>query len=452
MRDEPVLIWPAWHDDEFLTESHMLGLERVFQARLGMAEGSSLFDGIEQFDAARSLGAELVAPGLLRVTIGNTDQAVGRAGDPSEQPCLEGVAPDGAPVIVQDGPLRADYHFDLSHTSLIFDLSVEVNPRREGGLDPPPKFALRVQPAGDVELMARARRADWLFLGRFGWAAAQPVVLTCRGRPRVRRLAALRPVSDDPSGWDTWVAPLRNRIQELLKQSEEDPKTHSIATRTYAAELARLDFEWPILPIPILARRLLMVQWMRARTRGHRISPLPLALRDLRSLLQRTGDGLPEALRDLLELPSDIDKDEFQPLNHDAKLDDGPDARYFPEPDGRLIPGPDGRLLITFHHPFPPGLFLLGVPGTANLPSGLRFECPERGIRGWITSPAAGSRRALPEEQRGNKEEPRTEYLVYEVRDDQRNPVYPLAQEETWEIVIPAEVTRARLWYREDRR
>lgn len=408
-----MVTWPNWHDIEFPTEMELFGLEDYLNARSGLIEGDRC-DGVEQFDPDSSLSAEIVESKVLRVTVRG----------------LLGVASGGSAVIVRQGepPLQCDFSLEVEEARSVssLDLTIEVNPRRPGFTDRPyPKFILRVV-HGDIPLDLHNTGLSFspgrLFLGRYTWSGERPEVLTLEARPRVRRLAALWSARRGGSGWDEWVAPLRERIEEALRKVELRPAALTVAGWTSAVELARLEDEWPYLPITTLARQLLRVRRLQARDLGRRLE----SVYDVDGLLPPTGDGLPSALARLLDPPDE--RDDFVILNRHVTIIDGVDGQIFDEGDLQRI---------IFRRDFAPSDFLFRIPReTEGVEPRLQFHKP--GYLGIIEC--------------RNPVEAGDPYFEYPVLIDPGHvPVDPPASGETWHFSPASHVAQPRLWFREGR-
>lgn len=270
--------WPSWHPDQELKADHLLGLEDYLLARVLMVDEGAF--GVDLKDWKASLQ-------IMKSESGFTIK-VHR---------LRGSTRAGQPIWLQTDDLLETNIEGPSRGDIAFDLWVVINnPSKDAA-----KLTLRANPVptADFPPVKPAKNPDTLYLGRYrGLYRAGEPELELIHRPLPRRLGGFGPVGD--AAWQQWVRPLTARLEDLLREvaGRSDRNAASLAV---AAELTRVNFEWPSLPVPILARRLRMISWLREFSRNPALVPDPAAaMEPFPRLDEVTGDALPQELAGLI--------------------------------------------------------------------------------------------------------------------------------------------------------
>lgn len=266
--------WPAWHPELELKAEHLLGLEDYLIERSRILdEGAHGIDWTKNWDQLVEFNSQ---PGELQVKVSGV-RGVTPAGQPVSLDLLEATIPD------------ADKEF-IPASSI--DLFVEVNGSSSTeASDNNPKMRIRADLAVSESF---SFRPNCLHLGRF--TLPQETGYSAKiDRPMPRRLCAFGPI-DSPK-WQSWVSPLGKALDNLFaagsRATERSPRTYALL-----GEVAKLRFEFPFLAIPVLVRRLRMLDWLaKPQSEGApnwvtAAEPLPID-----SLM---GENLPEKLADLL--------------------------------------------------------------------------------------------------------------------------------------------------------
>jgi hypothetical protein len=283
---------PVWGPRHLLIDDNFWGLEEEFARGFTFLEKCM---GLDSFEIGRSLTAS-----------GDCDTLVVTAR------CLSGLTRSGRLVEIDtddaltarlpragDGPMTFDAWIEVTHAP----------PAEED--DEPVRERLRVEWVGDVADPRKIPAPFCLDLGRFAGRLGTGLRLV--RRPLVRTFAALRPHDD---AWRSWVAPLREALDALLR-----------ADGGAGDELRALAHDWSILPLNLLAWRLVRL----ARLRAWR--PSDGALRtppEAPNLDRASGDDLP-ALLARLSVPAPA------PARRERRLLPGPDGDFEPYPDGHAL-------------------------------------------------------------------------------------------------------------------
>lgn len=269
--------WPAWHPDQELKAEDLCSLEDYVMTRIQLADESAW--GVESLDSwEESIKVEKSSHGLLiRVRQ------------------VRGITPGGDHVwlFAEDESIETTVETQSTEASE-FDLWVVVNDRGKTS----PKFSLRaiaLMTTEDADPVSNFRTPHNLYLGRY---RQDGTVLHLVNRPMPRKLSGFGSV--DEMAWRAWVKPLFARLSEVGKELASPSLSH-FSDVAAALEITRLGFEWPDLPIPVLARRLRLVAWLRERRERDGFSPCNQP--NFYSLPREvTGDLLPEALASLLPI------------------------------------------------------------------------------------------------------------------------------------------------------
>jgi hypothetical protein len=287
--------WPAWHANNELKDEHLLGLEDYVLSRTHILDEQAFgIDYIEDWEKSIQFAWE-EKEGVI--SVGN----------------VRGVTPGGQPVWLgqneQDRlpPRRMVGTTDHSlQGGVEIAIWIDVN-SRGGNSDKLTIDSGFVQPGDFFE----SGTLGSLFLGHYrlphpGGDTGLEVIR----RPLCRRLCAFGPVSSQ--GWKSWVADLQRKLEQLLTALSDSTFGGYAAARS---ELLRLNYEWPVLPIPALARRLRMIAWLLDFEKNHGLAVDLATVIDPLSLEELTGDELPKALAALL--PDALPRVESQPKASD---------------------------------------------------------------------------------------------------------------------------------------
>jgi hypothetical protein len=271
--------WPAWHSDNPLKADHLLGLEDYLLARAQIIdEGAWGVDAIADWEESIRLdwidppdGEPAIARRVIRVT------------------SLRGVTRGGHPIVLDEsrGNLEREIHDEVV-AEQNFDLAINVNSREAGT----PKLTLLLSvPEDGVEGIAEDfHEPQCLYLGRYRISIENQDTLVVVYLPRARRFSGFGPVSGKL--WQGWVAPLTERIGNLLAAG-------GASSSPANTELLRLSYEWSYLPLPALARRLRMVRWLNEWQKTPGTPPeADAGMQEFEALV--AGDLLPEKLAGLL--------------------------------------------------------------------------------------------------------------------------------------------------------
>lgn len=262
--------WPAWHPENILRASDLLGLEDYLLARSSLAEG---LEGVTNLGRDSVTGEDDGGSLVLSVVR------------------LRGLTPKGQPVILDDD-LSLRYMVGDAAEDWLLDVSVMVNLAADSSFEKPDKLSLWVTPAADpAEPFASSRQE--LYLGRYVWdAAAERLdILT---RPTVTHLRALK----ETEGWEQWTAPLRDKLAGLICYLEDD-ETNTSERKAAALQLAyQIGFGWPHLPVPRLAYNLQLLRWLLVNS-----APLVADSDTLEALpASPSGEDLPSLLAVYIQL------------------------------------------------------------------------------------------------------------------------------------------------------
>ena len=267
--------WPAWHAGNQLHADDLLALEDYLLTRVHLAEdGAAGVDGVANW--TESIRQELVE-GKRILKVGG----------------VEGVTPAGQPVHLsaEDPLICPSWDGDELNPGDLFDLGIRVNSREKDAA----KLTLIARPMQSTseraDIPSDFYNANTLYLGRYRIPRTeQAVPLTMEYKPRPRRFCGFGPVGDP--AWRGWVNPLADRLENLLRGVEGSASPVSV-------ELARLAWEWPLITVPALTRRLRMVHWLVARQEKPGLAPdFAAALDPADNALD--GNDLPAALARLL--------------------------------------------------------------------------------------------------------------------------------------------------------
>jgi hypothetical protein len=272
--------WPSWHPETELTANHLCGLEDYLLSRTQILDEGAF--GIERIsDWRQSIQAEWTGT-TVTISVGN----------------LRGVTPGGQPVWLRDDEPPLTQKIGDEQDPRIFtpgqatDVWIIVNSTAERS----DKLTLDVV-AAVSGAVPEWKALDSLYLGRYELPYPGGQKLQLVRHPIARRLCAFGPLVDP--GWKEWVKPLRERLNSLLAENTA-PGDRSAASSALSAELLRLSYEWPFLPIPTLARRLRMIGWLLAYedNRGS-VADIAAAVDPIPSE-GLTGEDLPRVLAHLL--------------------------------------------------------------------------------------------------------------------------------------------------------
>jgi hypothetical protein len=278
-----ILTWPAWHPEQELKADHLLALEDYLLTRVLLADDGAW--GVESLDDWRHcIQAEASGDGMcLAVKVRR----------------VRGVTPGGNHVWLYSDADWLEAVVERVDQAGGFDLWILVNSRERGA----PKLSLQPAwvPSGELGSPVYAYdKPDALYLGRYRVPSPFPEQgLEIVHHPVPRRLSGFGLAAGE--SWQAWVKPLRERLEAV----SQDLASRPLATpRQVAAmaELSRLIFEWPVLTIPMLARRLQLIAWLREASEGPLTAPDPAIAASPFALAEITGDRLPQALADLIKL------------------------------------------------------------------------------------------------------------------------------------------------------
>jgi hypothetical protein len=265
-------VWPAWYPGLELRSSHLLGLEEFLFARSTLERFSH---GVDDFDARQGLEVKRDQGDLRLRLVGG-----------------RGLTPSGLPVVASpDRPLETTIAGAPAPTCFV-DLVVDLNApdARESKQRLQALLVGARSPAFDV-----SGHPDALYFGRIRIHQLDEPVMVAR--PFVRTLAACRP---HDAGWHEWVRPVTDVLKSLHAYVEKRARSGG-AVVPLQVEAAQLQFEWPVLPLHVLASRLEYARWLKSHASAPDGPPDPrLAVPRFPPALA-TGDELPELLARLLE-------------------------------------------------------------------------------------------------------------------------------------------------------
>jgi hypothetical protein len=271
--------WPSWHPDQELKAEHLLALEDYLLTRIFILEEGAY--GIESLDDWKQSIQIEESGGVLTVKVGQ----------------LRGITQDGAHVWLWNPKEWLETSLDASgEDNTDLDLWIVVNSRIKDA----PKLTLRAEVANHAQAVKSGDPPGDLYLGRyrFGYRSAKQSIEIVH-RPMPRKLSGFGRADDED--WQKWVEPLIARLEALAREisGQRDTSPSSLAV---AVELSRLSFEWPTLLIPVLARRLRMVDWLRNRSRNPRLGRDMAAVIAPFPLHELTGDTVPGRLAQLIPI------------------------------------------------------------------------------------------------------------------------------------------------------
>lgn len=291
--------FPAWHPGVELHADDLVALEGYLLSRFSISEGS--LHGIDRFNWQTSLKLVWTSEGLRCSVLG-----------------VSGVTPSGEPVYIVESDQVAGFierttqqseAQQLAMLDMLWDVGIEVNRRfiegetTEAGANVADEAVASGTRPTKFEVLGKVakkghpafRHKHWLYLGRYAVVANGHRLVE---PPMVRRLGSLEPRDD---GWREWISPLSQRIESLVSQLTASGSTGTALHQVLAAEVVKLAYEWPSLPIPVLAHRMRFLAWLNSRTSG------TVPVDDFASSLQVPfppsavdGVALPRALAELL--------------------------------------------------------------------------------------------------------------------------------------------------------
>lgn len=291
--------FPAWHPGLELYADDLVALEGYLLSRVSISEGS--LHGIDRFNWQTSLKLAWTAEGLHCNVLG-----------------VSGVTPSGEPVYIVESDQVAGLierttqqseAQQLAMSDMLWDVGIEVNRRfieprtTDAGADVADEAVASGKRPAKFEVLGKVakkgqpafRHKHWLYLGRYAVAANGHRLVE---PPMVRRLGSLEPRDDT---WREWISPLSQRIQSLVSQLMASGTAGTALHQVLATEVVKLAYEWPSLPISVLAHRIRFLAWLNSRTSG------TVPVDDFSSSLQVPfpptsvdGFALPGALAELL--------------------------------------------------------------------------------------------------------------------------------------------------------
>jgi hypothetical protein len=260
-RETIMKAWPNWTPGQELRAEHLFALEDYLLTRASFVDEAA--SGLDSYDV-QSTRVEPDDRGKVLI-----------AGP------VRGVTAGGQPVVTTE-PLTAP----IPHDAQVVDVVFAVN-----AAAPAPKVSLRVSlPEGD---QVPDIGTGELYAGRY---AVRDGVCELLRRAKVRRLYALQP---HDAAWERWTAPLTEKLSALIEELEAE-SGNDARRALLLTELLRLQYLAPSTPLPVLARGLRMIAWLRAGRRRKGVSPH--AFNQLQwTFAEADGEDIPVQLSRMLD-------------------------------------------------------------------------------------------------------------------------------------------------------